>query len=449
MAAKWRPLPHARSRKCAARYVKEEWKMKKFMSSICVLIACCLLGQTSPAQNVITDWAGIVQPAINNASSPRPPASSEVLHATIQLAVYNAAMAIEGGFQPYGSPTSAPHGADVRAAVATAAYRTARARVDPSQDAYLDSQYQTYLATIPEGKAKNDGIQVGEAAAAALLALRANDGFNNLVDYECSAVPPPPGEFEPNGGCGTQPVDAKLAQMVPFTLVDASCFRPGGPPPLTSKGYTKDFIETRDFGRASSTVRTAEQTDIAYFWSEHAYTQWNRNLINLAVSYQLNVRQTARFFALVHTASADSLIAGFNAKYFFRGWRPRTAIPRADTDGNPDTDPDPSWTPLLTVNHPEYPSAHAFWTSALTEIVAKYFRTRDVLWTITADKTAVPQLVKTQRTFHNVDAILHESGNARIWAGLHWRHSIEDGDQIGHGVAQRVFENYFRPTHKH
>src|SRR6266550_5982561 len=107
--------------------------LQKLNASICALIACCLLGQTSPAQNVITDWAGIVQPSINNANSPRPPASSEVLHATIQLAVYNAAIAIEGGFQPYGSPISAPHGADVRAAVATAAYRTARARVDPSQ----------------------------------------------------------------------------------------------------------------------------------------------------------------------------------------------------------------------------------------------------------------------------------------------------------------------------
>ena len=99
--------------------------MKKLNSFICVLMACCLLGQTSPAQNVITDWAGIVQLAINNSSSPRSPASSEVLHATIQLAVYNAAIAIEGGFQTYGSPISAPHGADVRAAVATAANRTA------------------------------------------------------------------------------------------------------------------------------------------------------------------------------------------------------------------------------------------------------------------------------------------------------------------------------------
>jgi hypothetical protein len=162
----------------------------------------------------------------------------------------------------------------------------------------------------------------------------------------------------------------------------------------------------------------------------------------------LNIRETARLFALVHTAAADALIAGFNAKYFFRFWRPRTAIPRADTDGNPDTDPDPTWTPLLTVNHPEYPSAHAFWTSALTEIVASYFGRRNVTWTLTTSKIAVPQLVQTERTYYNLVAMRNEAGDARVWAGLHWRHSLDDGDQIGIGVAKRVYSNYFRPVHR-
>ena len=311
--------------------------------------------------------------------------------------------------------------------------------MDSSQVGYLQEQYDTYLTTLRDGRAKQDGIIVGKAAADAILSLRANDGFGNM----------PAGEFEPNGGCGTQPVDQILAQVAPFTTIDPSCFRPGGPNPLTSETYTSDFIETRDYGRADSTIRTPEQTDIAYFWSEHAYAGWNRNLINLAISYRLNMRETARLFALVHTASADALIAGFNAKYFFRFWRPRTAIPRADTDGNPDTDPDPTWTPLLTVNHPEYPSAHAFWTSALTEMVSRYFGTRNVPWTLTTSKTAVPQLIQTTRTYHNLIAMRNEAGNARVWAGLHWRHSLDDGDQIGIGVAKRVYDNYFRPVHRH
>jgi len=421
--------------------------MKKFIASIGVWMVVCLIGQASFAQNAITDWAGIVQPAILN--PPRPPASSEVLHATIQLAMYNATMAIVGGYQPYGTPLAAPHGADVRAAVATAAYRTARARVDSTQAGYLDSQYLAYLASIPNGRGKDSGIQVGESAATAMLSLRANDGFSNTVLYECSSTPPPPGEFEPNGGCGTQPVDTKISQVTPFTLIDPSCFRPGGPNPLTSEGYTRDFIETRDFGRTDSALRTPDMTDIVYFWSENTYSQWNRNLISLAISARLSVRETARFLALVHTSAADAVITGFNAKYFFRSWRPRTAIPRADTDGNPDTDPDPTWTPFLTVNHPEYPSGHAFYSGAVLEAVARYFGTGRISWTLSGNKAAVPQLVQTERTYPNLAAINREVANARVWAGLHWRHSMQDGEQIGHAVADRVFANYFRPVSKH
>src|SRR5262245_53637788 len=160
--------------------------------------------QALTAPNVVTDWAGIVPSAISNAAAPRPPASSEVLHATIVLAMYDAAMAIEGGYRPFTAAIAAPAGADVRAAVATAAYRTARTRI-PSQAAYLDAQYTAYLAGIQDDQAKSDGILVGEAAAQQVIALRANDGFDNVVLYQCSATPAAAGEFEPNGGCGTQP----------------------------------------------------------------------------------------------------------------------------------------------------------------------------------------------------------------------------------------------------
>jgi len=423
--------------------------MKALKVSIWLLAASCLISQIGLAQNAVTDWAGIIQPAIlgTDAGTPRPPASSQVLHATVQLAVYNAVMAIKGGYQFYGPSIAASRGADVRAAVATAAHHTARARVDSSQVGSLDTQYKTYMDAIPGGHAKDEGVKVGEAAAAAILMLRANDGFNNLVIYECSSIPPPPGEFEPNAGCGTQPVDAKLAQVAPFTLMDPSCFRPGGPNFLNSDAYTRDFIETRDYGRADSNFRSPEQTDIVYFWSENTYPQWNRNLISLAMRARLSVRETARFFALVHTSAADSVIVGFNAKYFFRSWRPRVAIPRADTDGNPDTDPDPSWTPFLTVNHPEYPSGHAFYTGAILEAVARYFGTSHFPVTLSGNKTAVPQLIQTERKYPNLEAVNREVADARVWAGLHWRHSMRDGKHIGHDVADRVFQNYFKPVH--
>ena len=419
----------------------------KTIRAICLsVLLYCLYGQSGLAQNVVTDWAGIIQPAINNPSAPRPPASSEVLHTIIQLAMYDAAIAIEGGYTPYAAAVSAPPGADVRAAVATAAYRTARARVALSQFSYLDGQYQSYMATIPDGQPKTDGIEVGESAAAAMLTLRANDGFDNVVLYQCSSNPPPPGEFEPNGGCGTQPVDTKLGQVMPFTYSDPAQFRPDGPSPLTSQEYTEDFIETRDYGRLNSTFRTHQQTDIVYFWSEHTYVQWNRNLIALAIDRSLDVRETARFFAMVHCSAADAVIAGFAAKYYYRSWRPRTAIARADTDGNPDTDPDPTWTPLLSVNHPEYPSAHGFYSTAVTDAVAAFFGTNRMTWTITASKTTVPQLIQTERTYYHLNAVMREVDDARVWAGLHWRHSMRIGDQIGRKVAKHVTDNFFRPV---
>jgi hypothetical protein len=319
--------------------------------------------------------------------------------------------------------------------------------VHPSQTAYLDAQYSAYMAGIPDGLAKNDGIQVGKSAADAIIALRTNDGFSNVVLYSCSSVPPPAGEFEPNGGCGTQPVDVNLGQVVPFTFADQSRYRPNGPPALTTGLYARDFIETRDFGRSNSGFRTPEQTDIAYFWSEHAYVHWTRNLVSLALSRGLDVRGSARLFAMAYTAAADAGIAGFEAKYYFRAWRPRTAIPRAGEDGNSKTDYDATWTPLLTVNHPEYPSAHAFVSTAFTDAIASFFQTSKVTWTIVTSKTAVPQLVITERTYDDLNALMSEVFDARVWAGLHWRFSLADGGQIGRKVATDVANRFFRPVH--
>jgi hypothetical protein len=149
---------------------------------------------------------------------------------------------------------------------------------------------------------------------------------------------------------------------------------------------------------------------------------------------------------MVYTAATDALIVGFEAKCFHKGWRPRTAIPRADSDGNPDTDADPTWTPLLQVNHPEYPSAHGFISTAVTRAVRAFFATNSITWTIVTSPVAVPQLVQTERTYHNLNAITREIDDARVWAGLHWRHSMRDGDRIGRTVARHVVENFFRPV---
>jgi hypothetical protein len=147
---------------------------------------------------------------------------------------------------------------------------------------------------------------------------------------------------------------------------------------------------------------------------------------------------------MAHTSAADAIIVGFTAKYSFRAWRPRTAIPLADQDGNPATAGDSTFVPFLTVNHPEYPSAHGFWSTALSHAVAAFFGTRNFQWTI---DSAVPNLTKPTRTFDNLKALREEIDNARVWSGLHWRHSMHDGDELGRRVARYVLEHEFRETH--
>jgi hypothetical protein len=417
--------------------------------SLCLLLLTPVHAFADAAPNVVTEWAAIVQQSIHNAGAPRSAGSAQVLHAMIMLAMYDAAVSVEGGYEPFAARIRAPQGTDVRAAIATAAYQTARARVASSQVAFLDQQYATYLSQLADGPAKADGIDVGQRAAAAMLALRSNDNFNTIVLYECSAVPPPPGEFEPDAGCPSgpaspQPVDAKVGRITPFTFANPDRYRPTGPQSLLSPGYIADFAEARDYGRKDSVLRSAEQTDVAYFWSENPYVHWNRNIMQLAISQGLDILETARLFAMVHTSAADAVIAGFEAKYHYAAWRPRTAIPRADTDGNPATDGDPTWLPLLSVNHPEYPSGHGFWSTAVIEATATFFHSRKVVWTITTSKVAVPLLVQAERTYTRLDDLLDEIGNARIWAGLHWRHAIEDGAKVGRKVATHVTSHFFR-----
>jgi hypothetical protein len=411
-----------------------------------------LTAVAQPAPNVVTQWAAIVQHSIHNAAAPRSAGSSQVLHTMVHLAVYDAVVAIEGGYEPFaGKPVKSPASeADVRAAVATAAYLTARARVAASQHGYLDQEYMTFMASIADGVGKTAGVDAGTRAAAAILELRGDDRFNNVVLYQCSEIPPPAGEFLPDTGCpaspqSAQPVDAKVGQIVPYTFKKRSDFEPGRPERLTSAAYARDFDETREYGRIDSMIRSTEQTDIAFFWSENPYVHWNRNLAALAVSRQLGIVETARMFAMVHTAVSDAVIVGFGEKYRYGFWRPRTAIPQADFDGNAYTVADPNWRPLLSVNHPEYPSGHGFWSTALIDSLADFFGTTEVPWTITTSKVAVPRVEKTARTYDDLDTLKHEIFNARIWGGLHWRFSTDAGSEIGARVARHVTGHYFRP----
>ena len=306
----------------------------------------------------------------------------------------------------------------------------------PAQSAVVDEHYQRYLDGLPDGRGKANGIAVGRRVAAGILASRADDGFDNDVPY----VQPAPGAgvFEPTPPPPV-PVDVKLAQVRPLTFDSPARFRPQGPPPLSSAAYASDFVQVAALGRADSAERTPEQTETAQFWAENTYVQWNRALLRLADEQHLDVVATARMTAMVHVAAADAVIGCFDAKYHYLAWRPLHAVPRADTDGNDATSPDPTWTPLLVVNHPEYPSAHACWTKAVTDTLAAFFGTNRLAFSVDSTVTG------NTRTYRRFSAAMREVFGARIHAGLHFRYSMVDGRRLGRQVAGHVVENFFRP----
>ena len=340
-----------------------------------------------PQPNAVAHWDLVAQNAI---SVGRPPASSEVLNGLVHAAMYDAVVAIEGDYEPFAVSIRPRRPTSVDAAVAATARGVLVVRV-PGQAATVEQAYTDFLAGIPDGPRKTNGIRLGRAVAGAYLALRADDGFDNVVPWV--QPPPGPGVFEPIPADST-PVDVKLKQVRPLTFDDPSRFRPDGPDSLTSRSYTRDFNETKALGRVDSTERTPEQTEIARFWTEQTMVQWNRSIRNLALNRHLDTLETARMMAMVHVSTADTMVGCFEAKYHYTFWRPQHAIQRADSDGNPNTIQDPTWTHLFLGNHPEYPSGHACFTSGVTRALAEYFGTDRVPLAVDSTVTGTTPLLQ-------------------------------------------------------
>jgi hypothetical protein len=382
----------------------------------------------------VSDWSLIAQNSTVVVGK-KFPGEAAVYMGIVHAAIYDAAVAVSGGYHPYLVSPVVPPGASLDAAVATAAHDVLVA-LFPDQQAALDAAHAASLAGIPEGQSKIDGIAAGEQVGAGFLALPAIDGLNSTVPY----VPPPPGPgvYEPTASA--PPLGTKLPQVVPLALATASQLRPDGPSPLTSGEYAADFNEVKRLGRLDSPFRTEKQTRIALFWTDHDIPQWNRNLVRLAAQRHLGPVQTARMLAMAHVAGSDAMIACFDAKYHYLSWRPLHAIQRADTDGNPLTQPDATWQPLRpTPNHPEYPSAHACHTTAITVALEKFFGTSAVSFSLDSLVTG------ETRYYDRFKDVVKEVNRARVWAGFHFRNSDEEGSILGRKVGRFVVQNFFRP----
>jgi len=343
-------------------------KIFKFVIGILILVivAAGMIHSASTAKaapagpNAIIAWNTIAIRTI----APQPAAAAFIYGSYVQAAVYNAVVAIEGGYQPYHSNIPASPGASVDAAVATAAHNVL-VKYFSAQQAALDSDYQTSLAAIPDSTAKTGGIQIGTQAASELITLRQGDGLNADIGFTMPA--PGPGVWQLPAGAN--PVTPWLSKLKPFMLESTDQFRPAPPPDLTSSEWATEYNEVMAYGRNDSQVRTSEQTQIARFWSSVPFTQYNQSYQLVSSSRGLNAMQTARLMAMGNMVAADALVGCFDAKYHYLFWRPAFAIPQGDADGNPNTPGDPTFVPLLaTPGHPEYPSAHGCATSAEAEM---------------------------------------------------------------------------------
>jgi len=409
------------------------------------LILGLAFGSAARAENAVTDWHTNMESAVV-VTGKKSPTVAFVYFAYADVAMYDAVNSIDGRYQPFAVRVDAPRGASKDAAASVAAHDVL-VHYLPLQQATLDRDLQASLDAIADGPAKTDGINVGHMVAAQWLALRSGDGLEAPVTLSQPA--PGRGVWEPvptypsPNPIAPPPVAEWQAQFKPFALRSADQFLEHVPPPpsLTSATFTRDFNVTKSYGALNSSVRTAEQTEIGLFWADNPAAQYSRALRGLVESQRLDTAAAARLGAMSFVALADSATACMNAKYHFWFWRPFTAIRNADTDGNANTVADPNWEPLdVTPGHPEYPANHGCVTQALMDTLTVFFHADEIPYSVTSTVTG------TTHSFISFEDVVAEVDDARIFGGMHFHHSVKEGNSLGRRVADYILKHKFCRT---
>lgn len=390
------------------------------------------------SNQIVLDWNLVAFDAMGGATYQHSLLASRI-NAMTHIAIHDALNAIEPRYQTYAFQQKNKQ-ADPIAAVASAAYEVLVASI-PDQKPLLDNRLASSLAGVPEGNGKTEGIELGKKAAAAILALRQNDGaFQDPIGVlvpttepgEYQVVPPFNFVFAPH-----------WTTMQTFSLQKPDQFRITPQPALTSQTYTDAFNEVKRIGQKDSPHRSAEQTAIAKFWYEFSEIGWNRVTRVAATDRKLGLLATARLFALVDMALADAYTAGWDSKFYYNFWRPFTAIRAAETDGNPNTEADLQWEPSEpTPPVHDYPSTHSALGNAAATVLAAVLGDK-VPFTMTST-TAAP--AGTTRSFSSFSQAADENAESRILAGIHFRFSCEKGQQLGQKVGKWTVDNHLKPV---
>jgi hypothetical protein len=415
-------------------------------------VAVAVIAVAAPATasaDVLNDWNVIAQ---GQTILLRPTAHGQTRGiAMVQGAVYDAVNALDSDYEPYlldlDGLNAQPFGSR-DAAIATAAHDVLVAIVPSAEVAGLDASYAATLAGISDGAAEDEGVRVGAAAADAMLAARAFDGFLAPFTFVIGSGP---GDWRPLTPAALDP-DAWVGNLAPFTIESPSQFPSEGPNALTSVAYAEDFKEVKRLGALNSSKRTPDQTTAAIFWQAAPTALWNRLVRDLSAEHDVTVADEARLLAMINLGAADGAIACWNDKYYWNFWRPRAAIQEAGTDGNPATVADLTWEPLfhpstpttpalITPPFPDHPSGHGCVSGSVLYTLRAFFGTDKVAFDVHSGRfPGVP------RHFDRFTGALKEIIDARVWGGIHFRTADVQGAVIGKKVARYLRANYFQPV---
>jgi hypothetical protein len=403
---------------------------------------------------------------------PGPPITPFVesrFYAMVNLAMHDALNSIVPRYETYALTGMREKDADPDAAVAqaahdviTAAFGTlnppASVTPQPVRD-YIDNLLQQSLALAVEPESLSKGVELGKAAAAAILAKRQGDGSDNVMFPVAEGTLPgeyrftfpfngPPFNTPPFSGLYDAP---GWGDVTPFGMESGSQFRPGPPDPVTSAAYTADFNEIKRLGGFNSVERSPEQTNIAKFWAESSPQGWNRIAVNVINAKGIGAWKAVKLLALLQMAEADAYIGSIEAKLHYFFWRPVTAVRMADTDGNPDTHADPEWEVLgwnpagppdlrywPTPPVADYPSAHATAGGAGAEVLKLFFGTDRVSFSSASTSHA------STRQFSSFSEAARENALSRIYIGFHFRKASLEGENHGRNIGRWIYEHHLR-----
>ena len=386
-------------------------------------VALVCVGTPPASADVITDWD---EKAVTFVTPRMPPPATERALAMVHIAMFDAVNSIERRYRPYlvQLPTAKTTSSHASAATAAA---TVLASLLPEAAAEVKTALASYLASGPDGEAKQEGMKLGEAVAARILEARSGDGAGAPDVYRPKTEP---GVYVPTAIT----VLSMWPNVKPFAMTNASQFRPEPPIALKSEQWAASYNEVKEYGSNTSTKRSARQTEDARFWFITGAQSVHPLARQIAIARKMSVIDSARFMTLVSIAAADAYIAVMDAKYFYGFWRPITAIRNGDADDNPATERDPAWQPLgVTPMHPEYPCAHCIHSAAFASVAEAVLGSEDVELVMTSSTAP-----GATHRWTNLWAYANEVADARIWGGFHYRFSNRVGQDMGRKIGRYV-----------